>query len=213
MPSQMEIAPDMLIAQSCSGYRFGEDSVQLAEFVGITSSQTLLDIGCGSAPIPLLIWHRQPFHYAVGVELDPELATLAWMNVSCNQLIGRVSIIQADVRNLSPFSIQGALGGPDGRFDVIVSNPPFWPLSQGRLNHNLQKASARHEISLTLKQLVSAGSRLIQPGGRLYLCHLQSREKEIDHELACAGFAICRTRILPGRNPRILIEAAAPSVF
>jgi tRNA1(Val) A37 N6-methylase TrmN6 len=110
------------------------------------------------------------------VELDPELATLAHRNVTQFHLEGKIHIVQGDIRFLSPNDLQVICPAvSSGRFDVITANPPYWPLDRGRLNPNMQKAAARHEVFLTLEEVLAAAGLLLKPGGRLYLSHLESR--------------------------------------
>ncbi len=128
----------------------------------------------------VIMWQRSPFRYGLGVELDAELLSLARKNVAQFHLEDRIHILQADIRFLGLGHLQSVspVASPSG-FDTITANPPYWPADRGRLNPDLQKAAARHEISLTLAELVAAVRRFLKPGGRLYLSHLDSRQDEI----------------------------------
>src|SRR6185436_475233 len=162
------------------GYRFSADAVALAEFAQASATDTVLDLCSGCGVVPILMGQRSPFRYGVGVEFDPELAALARRNVTQLHLEDKIHIVQGDVRFLGPRDLQ--IISPavsSGRFDAITSNPPYWPVDHGRLNPNLQKAAARHEVFLKLEEALAAAQRFLKPGGRLYLCHLESRKDEI----------------------------------
>jgi tRNA1Val (adenine37-N6)-methyltransferase len=201
------------IAQPQRGYRFTVDAVTLAEYVQIAPTETLLDLGTGVGVIPLLIWQRSSFRYAVGVELQPELAQLASKNVLANALPTQMSMMQADVRVLRLQDFGHLLNGELVQgFNVITANPPYRPIRQGRTNLNPQKAIARHELQLTLAELAAGAARCIKPGGRFYLVHLAEREEEILRTLEKAGFVLVRREYasISRQKPLILIEARFP---
>src|SRR6185436_18291060 len=187
-------------SQPRQGYRFSADAVALAEFAQASATDTVLDLCSGCGVILILMWQRAPFRYGVGVELDVELATLAQSNVTQFHLEGKIRILQADIRCLKSISTPDSVS----RFDVITANPPYWPAGRGRLNPNLQKAAARHEISLTLEEFFPAALRFLKPGGRLYFSHLESRKSQILDNLEQADLVIRRTQGVSGLTGRLL---------
>jgi len=195
-------------SQPRRGYRFSADAVALAEFAQTSPVENVLDLGSGCGVIPILMWQRSPFRHAVGVELDAELSTLARNNVAQFHLEDKITIIQADVRSLRTVDLQGTHPFvTSNRFDVITANPPYWPAHRGRLNPNSQKAVARHEISLTLAEVLAAARRFLKPGGRFYLSHLESRQNEILERLTRDNLAVRRVQRVSGRTGRLLFEA------
>jgi len=195
-------------SQPRRGYRFSADAVALAEFAQTSPVEIVLDLGSGCGVIPILMWQRSPFRHAVGVELDAELSTLARNNVAQFHLEDKITIIQADVRSLRTVDLQGTHPFvASNRFDVITANPPYWPAHRGRLNPNSQKAVARHEISLTLAEVLAAARRFLKPGGRFYLSHLESRQNEILERLTRDNLAVRRVQRVSGRTGRLLFEA------
>ena len=187
------------------GYRFSADAVALAEFAQANATDTVLDLCSGCGVVPILMWQRSPFRYGVGVELDAELATLARGNVAQLHLENDLHIVQGDIRFLGPDDLQDIC--PVSQFDLVTANPPYWRLDEGRLNPNLQKAAARHEIFLTLDEVLAAARRFLKPGGRLYLSHLESRKREILANLERTGLVIRRTQSVSGLSDRLLFEA------
>jgi len=179
----MHSATSLAIAQLSQpqrGYRFSADAVALANFAQAGATDTVLDFCSGCGVVPILMFQRSPFRYGVGVELDAELATLARRNVTQFHLEDQIHIVHGDIRCLDSEDLQVISPAvSSGRFDVITANPPSWPADRGRLNPNLQKAAARHEIFLTLHEVLAAVRRFLKPGGRLYLSHLESRKNEI----------------------------------
>ena len=196
------------LSQPRRGYRFSADAVALADFAQAGASDTVLDLCSGCGVIPILMWQRSPFRCGVGVELDAELASLARRNVAQFQLEDKIHIVQGDIRFLGPSDLR-IISPPisSGRFNVITSNPPYWPADRGRLNPNLQKAAARHELFLKLDEVLAAARRFLKPGGRLYLSHLESRKSEILEHFGRTGVAIRKTQTVSGLPGRLLFEA------
>lgn len=205
-----------MIAQPRHGYRFSSDSVALAEFLTIGSSESLLDLGTGVGIIPLLIWQRHCYQAAVGIELQQELANFAIRNVSKNGLSKKISIVQGDLRRLTLENIQLPLfWNSEGRFNVVSANPPYWAAGRGRISPNLQRALARHEIELTFDDLVVACQRFLTPGGRFYFVHAAKREDDVVSSLEAHGFQISKKQQVNGtsRQSILLIEARKVTQF
>jgi len=169
------------------GYRFSLDAPILADFVDCTADDDLLEIGCGTGIIPLVLARKKRFRRIVAVEIQPELAELARKNVVLNQAQNQVEVVTADIRS-EPAPV------PPAAFDGIVSNPPYRRVGDGLLNPDRQKAAARHELSLTLTDLFRAADRFLRPAGALFMIHLGERRIEVRAEGERHGFRLERYR-------------------
>ena len=100
---------------------------------------------------------------------------------------------------------------PAGRFDVVIANPPYYPLGRGRVNPTAGRAMARHESTATLADVVRAARYALRFRGRLAMIHIAERLDEIFSTLAAFGLAPRRVRLVQPRadkKPRlVLIEA------
>src|SRR6185437_14658289 len=104
-------------------------------------------------------------------------------------------------------SVQSGAIPSKEKFDVISANPPYHSLGCGRINPDSQKAIARHEVQLTLLQLVKACAQFLKPHGQLYLSHLPERRQEILLAIDDHGFSVRRMEYALPRKNLILIEA------
>ena len=160
------------IRQHRHGYRFSIDAVLLADFARPRPGDTVLDLGTGCGVIPMILACRHPRIRIRGVEIQPELAELAAANVDLNGLSGRVEVVHADMREVA--ASPGA-----GPVDLVVSNPPYRSPHSGRINPDEQRARARHEISITLPELLHAAGRLLKNGGRFATIYPPERLAEL----------------------------------
>lgn len=162
----------LTLHQAQQGYRFSLDAFLLADFVPLDATSPLVDFGTGCGVVALFLARRLPHGRIVGVELQASLATVARQNVRRNGLDQRVDIVRADVRQAP--SLWAA-----GTFGTVVCNPPYRPVGHGRLNPNPEKALARHELTLTLVQLLQAAQHVLRRRGLLVMIYHPSRLAEL----------------------------------
>lgn len=179
------------IRQPLNGYRFSVDAVLLGRWVRYKKNARVLDLGCGSGVIALMLAFLYPDNLVTGVEIQSELAEIAGANAAGNSL-ANLKILEGDVRELKP----DALGAP---FDIIVSNPPYFKPGAGKVNLNGGEALARHELNLTLKQLAQTTRRLLNTKGRLYIIYPAERLGELMSELSASGIMPKRLRCVHSR--------------
>ena len=172
----------LIIRQPRNGYRFTMDALLLAAHVEPGNQDRVLELGAGCGVVSLILALGYPTVEFLGVELQAELARLARENVLANGLENRMTMLQKDMRVLSK---QKCGGG----FDWVISNPPYRRCVAGRINPHPQKAMARHEIAITLKELVATARRLLRPQGRLVFIYSSDRLAELLACLTEAGLA------------------------
>jgi len=149
-------AGGLQIIQKAGGYRFSIDSYLLAAFVDEPAGTSVLEIGSGSGVISILLAGVKKLKMT-GVEVQPSMAEMSIRSVMINRLEDMVKIVSGDIK---------AFRG--GAFGSIVVNPPYRPLGSGRVNPADEKAAARHEIRLTLNELVSLSKSFLKDGGSFY---------------------------------------------
>lgn len=195
---------NLKIIQNTRGFRFSLDAVLLANFATVRSGDTVLDLGTGSGVVPLLLSRISNAKYIYGLEIQPEVADMAKRSVILNGLSTKIKIIQGDLR-------EGNRLLENKRFSLVVANPPYTLAGGGIINPGDSKAISRHEITCTLEDVISAGSRLVNSRGRVALVHRSSRLVEILILMRCYNLEPKRLRFVYPRLGRksnlILIEA------
>ena len=158
---------DMEIIQNGDLYTFTSDAIVLANSVKSTSRDNILDIGSGSGIIPLIIAGKNKFNHIDGIEIQDVMADMARRSVQHNCLSHKINIINEDIKNYNP----------DIQYDIIVSNPPYF--AGGERREREEVAISRHEIKLTLEELICRVAKLLKYGGKFYMVHKCSRLAEV----------------------------------
>jgi tRNA1Val (adenine37-N6)-methyltransferase len=160
------------VFQKKKGYRFSLDSFLLAHFVSLKPCTSVIDLGCGSGIIILILAKRFPHVNCTGLEIQENLATLAKKNTQLNGLDSRIKILVGDARKIKDIVLAHS-------FDTVIFNPPYRKLKSGRINPQLEKAIARHEIKGSLNIFLQAAQYLLKPGGRVFTIYPAKRLVEL----------------------------------
>jgi tRNA1Val (adenine37-N6)-methyltransferase len=186
--------------QPARGFRTSLDPIWLASFVAPPFGR-FVDLGCGTGAVSFLLLARDPASVGLGVELQPRLAALAERGAARNGLGDRFRLHLGDVRALPEL----------GRFDLVVTNPPYRPLGSGVLPPDEERSIANHEVTLTMAGWLDAAAALLAPAGRLAAILPAGRQAELQAGLAIRGLVATRARlVIPQAGEaasRVLVEA------
>ena len=191
------------VKQPRNGYRFSIDAVILAHHIHPRPGDRLIDLGTGCGIIPLILAVRYPDIHIEGIEIQQALADIARINVNENRLQARVQIHCMDLRALDNRMLRSPA-------DIVTTNPPFRKHRSGRVNPDRQSAVARHEIEVSLKDVVVAAGRLLRIGGKFSIVYTADRTTDLLCEMRAAGIepkhlrAVQSKRSSPAR--RVLVE-------
>lgn len=164
---------DLYIVQDTEMFNFSLDSVLLPNFVSINKNiKRVLDIGCGNAPIPLILSTKIDSKI-IGVELQEDVAKMARESVETNNLEEQIEIINADINDIyKNYEV--------GSFDLITCNPPYFKYYEtSNVNLSDYKTLARHEIKLNLQQIMSIAKYLLNNNGIIGMVHRPERLSDI----------------------------------
>ena len=160
---------NLKIIQNINGFCFGIDSVLLSDFAkDIKPGTEVVDLGTGTAIIPLLLTAKTSVGRIVGVEIQKKVAEMASRSVKMNNLSDKIEIINEDIKNL--FSVM-----PHNKYDVIVTNPPYMKNNTGLQNENIEKLISRHEIECTIEDIAAVTNTLLKDKGEIYMVHRPDR--------------------------------------
>lgn len=161
------------IVQNKNYFNFSLDSILLPNFVNITpNTKKIIDFCTGNVPIPLVLSTKTNVKiYAV--EIQREIYNLAQETLKINQLDDRIILINDDIKNLvNKYETD--------TFDMITCNPPYFKKSEKSItNDNDIKSVARHEIKITLEDIMKISKKLLKNNGSLNIIHRTERLIEI----------------------------------
>lgn len=161
------------IVQNNSYFNFSLESVLLPRFCVIKKgNMKIMDLCTGNAPIPLILSTLTESDI-IGVEVQKEVYDLACESVRINNLEDRIHIINMDVKDiLCKYDTDS--------FDLITCNPPYFKYNESsNINDNKVKSIARHEILVTLEDIIILSRKLLKNNGSLVLVHRSDRLSEI----------------------------------
>ena len=176
-------------------FPLGGDALALGEFATVRPRWRVCDLGTGSGALLLMLARRAEGLSLTGVERDPLSARTARDNLAANGLPGE--LVLGDWRE-APL--------PAGVFDLVVSNPPYFPPGSGRGND-----PARMELHGGLEELCAAAGRLLKNGGRFALCHRPERLCDVLCTLRARGLEPKRLKLVahsPAHSPALLLVEA-----
>ncbi|MGA1841371.1 MAG: tRNA1(Val) (adenine(37)-N6)-methyltransferase [bacterium] len=169
------------LCQSSNGYRYSIDSFLLADFCTSPKSSRILDLGSGCGIISILLSMSFPQSKITGIEIQSELIMLANQNILNNRLKEKICFIHGDIREILKYFI-------NEEFEVVVTNPPYYRIGDGRINPHFGKASSRHEIIGSLRDFIGAAEKVLRPKGSFYIIYTAKRATELIYE--CIKFGL-----------------------
>ncbi|WP_338992672.1 tRNA1(Val) (adenine(37)-N6)-methyltransferase [Fusobacterium animalis] len=171
------------IIQKVGGYKYGEDTILLFKLFQASLNKKnikLLDIGTGNGILPILLSDNEFLSELVGIDIQKENIDRANKALQLNKIKKNIQFECMDIREYKK----------SNHFDVIISNPPYMDDNGKKINENEHKAISRHEIKLSLNELISNAKRLLKPIGLLYFIHRTHRLVEIIKALDKNNFSI-----------------------
>lgn len=182
---------DLRVIQELHGYRFSLDPLLLCAFASPGAGARVIDLGTGSAVIPLVLARRTEDATFVGVELQDGMAELAQRNVQLNGLADRVDILRDDVLGLRTRF-------PVSSFDLVLSNPPYRKRGTGKISPKRGRDEARHESTATLSDFLVVAKYLVKPTGRICFIYHPARLPELFAAAHLQKLAPMRLRLVHG---------------
>ncbi|MCW5923771.1 MAG: methyltransferase [Saprospiraceae bacterium] len=177
------------VEQEGAAHPVGTDGVLLGAWADVENCLNILDIGAGTGLVALMLAQRSPtpappstgrvpapygavrsdaplppaggegsgVGHITAVEIHPPSAALARRNFANSPWAGRLELVES--------SIQDFAQKTDRRFDLIVSNPPFF--SETVVSPDASRRLGRHTASLSPGELLAVSKKLLTENGRL----------------------------------------------
>lgn len=177
---QIEKIDDYDIKIYNDSFKITKDAILLSDYVinNNIKGGKLLEIGAGSGYISIKLCKYVV--KVVALEIQKIVSERLKDNVVNNKL--NIDVINQDVNDYS------------GKFDYIVSNPPYYKLNSGKYPENEIKKLSKFEFLLNLDSLVINTKRLLKENGFFYFIYPLSRKNELENKIDENGLKLIDTK-------------------
>lgn len=141
-----------------STMRVGTDAVLFAQWLNVSSLDVVLDIGTGSGIIPMIL-SQKGANLIDAVELDADSYEEAKLNFSISAWNEKLNAFNNDIRIYADDT--------DKKYDLIVSNPPFYASDVKPIKE--KKVMARHVSTLSFRDLLLSAKKMMKENSRFAL--------------------------------------------
>ena len=181
-----------------STMKVGTDAILLGRWVEVKPTDVVLDIGTGCGLLPLMLAQKS-INQVDAVDIDAASIKEATVNFEASQWRTQLRAYHSDIVDFQT----------DKKYDLIVSNPPFF--NRYSKCDSDRKSRARHnDAGLSYATICSVVGRLIRPDGRFALVLPVNVMDAFLEEAEKAGLYLHkRMTIIPieGRDPnRVNLE-------
>jgi release factor glutamine methyltransferase len=163
----------------------GQQTAHRKAAVADPTALTVVDLGCGSGAIALALKHQQPSWQVRGIDASHDALAVAQANASR---------LQIDVA----FAHSHWLAYLSGRYDLIVSNPPYIapgdPHLTALVHEPLSALVAPLDGLDDLRQIIEASPHYLQANGHLLLEHGYDQAAGVRAMLEARGFVAVESR-------------------
>jgi tRNA1Val (adenine37-N6)-methyltransferase len=191
----------LMILQKAAGFRFGTDSVLLADFAAPKRGERAADLGAGGGILSILMADAQPHAFFDAIEWQADMCDMARRSAAGNGLDGRLRVHHLDVRRAPE-----ALGY--GGHSLIVCNPPYNPRGAAPASEEMALRLARHECESTVEDFITCASALLKNGGRAAFIYPAPRAFDLMAAMRGRRLEPKRIRLIqdrPGAKPKLIL--------
>ena len=152
--------------------KVGTDAVLLGSWVNTDNVRSILDIGTGTGIIALMLAQKSEA-IIDAIDIDQNAFIQATENVAACKWRNRIRVHHVSLQDFARI--------PNHKYDLIVSNPPYFIDSSKASGES--RSNARHTDQLPYDDLLKGILQLLSPSGKFYVI-LPTKESEQFRDLA-----------------------------
>ena len=163
---------NLYIIQSDLEYRFTSDAVALANFVHVSNFGRVVDLCSGSGVVGILVNAKNRVKDVTLVEIQQTLADMSLRSCQYNKL-DNIRVVNQKLQGISK-----VIG--EGVYDVVTCNPPYQKQNSTLLlSEKPNIAICKHEIMVTLEEIILEAGKLLKFGGSFFTVNKEDRLVDI----------------------------------
>lgn len=139
--------------------KVGFDGALLGVWAEHSNPKKILDIGTGSGLISLILRQRFPASEIYAIEPNSNAIIQSNINFNNSPFKKRIMLFETKFQEFST----------KVKFDLILSNPPFFSEDKG--SDNLDRNEARQEKFLPIEELISGAKTLLNESGKFFFIY------------------------------------------
>ena len=169
--------------------KVGTDGVLLGAWVNPKSyPHQILDVGTGTGLVAIMLAQRFIRSQIHAIDIDQASAEEALFNTQTSPWSERLSITHCALQDYNP----------SNKYDLIVSNPPYF--RNTTLSNNKSRAIARNNPTLSLEYLIERSYDLLNENGELALIVPSNEIKSIQSLAVKFNFHIIKLCWIKGNH-------------
>ncbi len=172
------------IKQSQTAMKVGTDGVLLGAWSCCQNPQNILDIGCGTGLIAIMLAQKYPTANIYGVEINSQASQQAQQNAANCKWSEIIKIYNSDFIEFAEKT--------NKKFDLIVSNPPFF--ENHLQNTDKDKTIARHNDLLPFDKLIKGVKKIMTNDANFDIILPYSGYRNFEH-LCSKNLLFCNKKI------------------
>ena len=186
------------IHQNNAAMKIGTDGILIGAWVNVSKKFRALDIGSGTGIISIMLCQRNLNLELDSIELSPSAIIDAKINIENCNWSNRIKLFNQDLKDFIPNS----------KYDLIVSNPPYFKKSLKPSNS--ERLKARHQNNLKLEDILKFSKQHLSKEGSLNIILPFDQKKEaiqFAKKYGLNSVRECEVYPKPNKVPhRILLE-------
>jgi len=197
--SEFEIREGVLIPRPDTEILI-QEALKILKF---KNQSSILDIGVGSGCILLSILREKPFSYGTGIDISNKSINLSNINAKKLGILNRVKFVKTDVDNFY-----------FGKYDLIISNPPYIKNNEIKyLENDVKNFEPKLALdggldgTFKISKIIKKSSSLLKKNGKLILEISKDQKTNVIKLLKKEGFYINKTRKDYAQNDRCIISS------
>ncbi len=189
---------NLYIIQNPDEYLFTSDAVALANFVHVSNYGRMVDLCSGSGVVGILANAKNKIKDIVLVEVQEHLADMSKRSIEYNK-IDNISVVCNKLQGINE-----KIGC--GVYDAVTCNPPYQTMGTTKLISEKESiAICKHEILVTLEEIICEASKLLKYGGSFYTVNKEERLVDI--------ITLCKKYNLEPKELKILPSKKGSSII